>query len=494
MYKNYVFKNSIVMLIVIMISGVLAQTTYSLLSPPSPKGQHNLIVQDVTIVDVKTGKLTPKQSIVITGNEITRIDNTANIDVPDDAHVIKASGKYVIPGLWDMHVHMEQFMDSAVPLLLANGVTGAREMGSSLTHVKLTQNMHNKGTLMPRIAYSGKVINKFPNDQVPPHHFNLKTEGEARKAVQLLKQHKVDHVKMYSYMPENLYAAVMDEAKKLNLPVSGHLPLTIRADQASNDGMRSFEHLHGMHIATASQKSGIFNRYLKEVVAGALNKDHLLYYDYEIKAAEQYNAGESQKLYEIFKQNDTFQVPTLVTMVSTVKPSPDQRIKYVAPSIQKQWLAAIKRSQSNNREVMTVNKMMKINSDLIRKMNQAGVPIMAGSDTTYMMPNLYYGFSLHEELQLLVEAGLSPLQALQSATINPARFLENEDKQGTVEEGKLADLVLLDANPLDDIRNTTRIHAVVMNGHLIDQTEIKKMVKTYPIIKEFARKNTALPR
>ncbi|MBD8497295.1 amidohydrolase family protein [Paenibacillus arenosi] len=488
MSKNVLFKNSIMMLIVIMISGVLAHTTYSLLGPPSPKGKSDLIIQDVTVVDVNSGKLTPKQSIIITSNKIARIDDTANIDVPDNARIIKASGKYVIPGLWDMHVHMEHFMDSAVPLLLANGVTGVREMGTSLNHVKLTQKMHNKGTLMPRIAYSGKVINKFPNDQVPPHHFSLKTEAEARKAVQLLKQHKVDHVKMYSYMPENLYTAVIDEAKKLNLPVSGHLPLTVRADQASNDGMRSFEHLHGMHIATASQKSGIFNRYLKEVADGALDKDHLLYYDYEIKAAEQYNAEESQNLFEIFKQNDTFQVPTLVTMTSTVKPSPDQRIKYVAPAIQKQWLAAMKRTQSNKREVTTVNKMVKINSDLIRKMNQAGVPIMAGSDTTYMMPNLYYGFSLHEELQLLVKAGLSPLEALQSATINPARYLNSEHKQGTVEEGKLADLVILDANPLTDIRNTTRIHAVVVNGHLLDHTKIKSMVKTYPVINEFSRK------
>lgn len=476
------------MLVVIMISGLLAQTTNALLNPPSPKGKNNLIIQDVTIVDVKTGKLTPKQSIVITGNKITRIDDSVDIDVPDDARIIKATGKYVIPGLWDMHVHMEHFMDSAVPLLLANGVTGVREMGTSLNHVKLTQNMHNKGTLMPRIVYSGKVANTFPNEEAPGHHFNLKTEAEARKAVQLLKQHKVDHVKMYTNISDKLYAVVLDEAKKQKLPVAGHLPLTIRADKASNDGMRSFEHLHGMHIATASQKSGLFNQFVKEVATGALDRDHLRYYDYEIKAAAYYSAGDSQKLYETFKQNETYQVPTMVTMTSVNKPTPDQRIKYVAPSIQKQWLTGIKRTQSNKREVKLLNQMVQINSDLIRKMNQAGVPIMAGSDATYMMPNLYYGFSLHEELQLLVKAGLSPLQALQSATINPARYLDNEENQGTVEEGKLADLVILDANPLTDIHNTTRIHAVVMNGHLLDQTKIKSMIKTYPVIKEFTQK------
>ncbi|WP_028595296.1 amidohydrolase family protein [Paenibacillus assamensis] len=488
MYKNLVCKNSIMMLIVIILSGLLAQTTYALLNPPSPKGKNSLIIQDVTVVDVKTGKLTPKQSIVITGNKITRIDDSLDIDVPENARVIKASGKYVIPGLWDMHVHMEHFMDSAVPLLLANGVTGVREMGTSLNHVKLTQNMHNKGTLMPRIVYSGKVLNTFSNEHAPGHHFNLKTEAETREAVQLLKQYKVDHVKIYSNMPEKLYAAALDEAKKQQLPAAGHLPLTIRADKASNDGMKSFEHLHGMHIATASQQSRIFDQFIKEAATGLLDKDHLRYYDYEIKAAAYYSARDSQKLYDIFKQNETYQVPTLVTMKSVNKPTPDQRIKYVAPSIQKQWLTGMERTQSNKREVKLLNQMVKINSDLIRKMNQAGVPIMAGSDATYMMPNLYYGFSLHEELQLLVEAGLSPLQALQSATINPARYLDNEENQGTVEEGKLAELVILDANPLTDIRNTTRIHAVVMNGHLIDQNKIKSMIKTYPVIKEFTRK------
>ncbi|UHA75077.1 amidohydrolase family protein [Paenibacillus sp. 481] len=475
------------MLIVIMLSGMLAQTSHAMIVPPKPTENTSLIVQDVTIVDVKTGKLKPNQSVVVTDNQIARIDDTSDIDVPDKARIIKASGKYLIPGLWDMHVHMDNYMDSAVPHFLANGVTGVRDMGSSLHHVQITHKLNQKGTLTPRIVYSGKVVNKFPNNQVPPHQYNLQTEAEARKAVRQLKSYKVDHVKIYSHISENMYKAVVDEANKQQLPISGHLPFTVGAGVASNDGMRSFEHLHGMHIATASKQSGLFNRFVKQAEQGALDKDHLLYYEYELQAAAQYDAVEAGKLFEIFKKNETYQVPTLVTMTSLNTLAPDERIRFIQPAIQQQWAQIIKQSLKDKKAGVLLKKMEQINLDLVRKMNQAGVPIMAGSDVTYGMQNLYYGFSLHEELQLLVKAGLSPLQALQSATINPARYLENEDQQGTVEAGKQADLVLLDANPLTDIRNTTRIHAVVMNGHLLDKTALTNMVKTYPVIEEFSR-------
>jgi imidazolonepropionase-like amidohydrolase len=175
-------------------------------------------------------------------------------------------------------------------------------------------------------------------------------------------------------------------------------------------------------------------------------------------------------------------------MTSLNKQVPDERVRFLEPAVQKEWAAFIENWHKDKRGAAINQELEQNNLQLVRKMNEAGVPIMAGTDSTYLMPNLYYGFSLHEELQLLVKAGLSPLQALQAATINPARYLENEDKQGTVEVGKLADLVLLDANPLTDIRNTTQIHAVIMNGHLIDRTEILKKLKTHPIIKEFFRK------
>lgn len=484
----YLLKNSVIILIVIVLSGMLARPAFSLIEPPNPSNKNRLIVQDVTIVDVKTGKLKPNQSVVIQGNKIAAIADTADVDVPDDARVIKANGKYLIPGLWDMHVHMENHMDSAFPHLLANGVTGVREMGSSLHHVQETRSIKNQEKLTPRIVQSGKVINQFPNNEVPSHHYNLKNEVAVRKAVQQLKTYQVDQIKMYSHMPKDLYAVAMEEAKKLQLPVSGHLPFTVRADEASNDGIRSFEHLHGMHIATASKKSGIFNSLIKKTEAGIINKDQLLYLEYENKAAKHYDANEAGKLFEIFKRNETWQVPTLVTMTSLNKQVPDERVRFLEPAVQKKWAALIENWHKDKRGAAIHQELEQNNLQLVRKMNEAGVPIMAGTDSTYLMPNLYYGFSLHEELQLLVKAGLSPLQALQAATINPARYLENENKQGTVEVGKLADLVLLDANPLADIRNTTQIHAVVMNGHLIDRTAILKELKTYPIIKEFSRK------
>ncbi|KJB87767.1 hypothetical protein AZ66_11270 [Paenibacillus sp. E194] len=484
----YLLKNSVIMLIVIVLSGMLARPAFSLIEPPNPSNKNRLIVQDVTIVDVKTGKLKPNQSVVIQGNQITAIADTTDVDVPDDAHVIKANGKYLIPGLWDMHVHMENYMDRAVPHLLANGVTGVREMGSSLHHVQETRSINNQEKLTPRIVQSGKVINQFPNNEVPSHHYNLKNEAAVRKAVQQLKTYQVDQIKMYSQMPKDLYAVAMEEAKKLQLPVSGHLPFTVRADEASNDGMRSFEHLHGMHIATASKKSGIFNSLVKDTEAGIISKDLLLYVEYENKAAKHYDANEAGKLFEIFKRNETWQVPTLVTMTSLNKQVPDERVRFLEPAVQKEWAAFIENWHKDKRGAAINQELEQNNLQLVRKMNEAGVPIMAGTDSTYLIPNLYYGFSLHEELQLLVKAGINPLQALQAATINPARYLENEDKQGTVEVGKLADLVLLDANPLADIRNTTLIHAVIMNGHLIDRTEILKKLKTYPIIKEFSRK------
>ncbi|KAJ3198416.1 hypothetical protein HK101_004186 [Irineochytrium annulatum] len=201
----------------------------------------------------------------------------------------------------------------------------------------------------------------------------------------------------------------------------------------------------------------------------------------EIEASESYDSVKANKLFRKFKEKGVWPVPTVVTYLNMAKTEIDQRSKYVPTAVQKQWAEVIRATPPEQTELMEA--INSLTPGMVKKLNDAGVPMLAGSDSSFEMTNFIYGISLHDELELLVKSGLTPLQALQAATLNPARYLEREQELGTVEKGKLADLVLLDKNPLEDIRNTTSVSAVVLDGKLMEKQTLDRAVQTYPVIK-----------
>lgn len=469
-------KNSVLLMVFVLCFTLLANTgpVSASMEPKNQTGQ-TLVIKNATIVDVHSGKLKPNQSIVVTNNKITKIEHSDKVSIPDKAQSFDATGQYIIPGLWDMHVHLStqnSEHEYAFPLLLDNGVTGVRDMGAALENIDLWNKSIKNGAPAPRIVYAGQTLNKLPGNGIPPHMLSLNTEEDARNAVRKMVDKGADHIKIYSNLPEMLTKAVFDEAKKYKIPVVGHLPNQVTAAEASEMGMKSMEHLVGLFIATSSIE--------KELLGDPKLEEFNSLIEAQNKAFIMYDPQRAEKLFQTFIKNKTWQVPTLVALKNPSCKDIDLRAKYVPTQYQEQWIQIIKEIKESQEMYSTYS----LNCvKLTGRMNAAGVPLLAGTDSVFGVPNMIFGISLHDELELLVKAGLSPLQALQAATINPAKYLEREKDLGSVEEGKLADLVVLKANPLANIKNTTLISAVVLDGKLMEKAELDKSIKTYDLVK-----------
>ncbi|MGH9368552.1 MAG: amidohydrolase family protein [Thermoanaerobaculia bacterium] len=419
-----------------------------------PVAPQPVAITRVTIIDTTGGPAQPDRTVVVREGRITGIETGAEGMVPKDAQLVDGRGKFLIPGLWDMHVHLSWTTASALPVLVANGVTGVRDMGGRLGEIDEWRTKIAAGLVTgPRIVRAGPILNGKvfnPLQMVPG------TPEETRGVVRALKAVGVDFIKIHRRLPRDVYFALIDESKKQGLATVGHIPMTVTPEEASDAGQASLEH-------TETLFEGTFSAALKE---GEL-----------LDAIRHFRASGAESLFARFVKNKTAVTPTLVAYRSIIEagdPSlpPDLRRRYVALSLRE---GAQKQAQPvSAEELAEVKRTFAELREVVRQMNRSGVTLMAGTDTAG--PRVP-GFSLHDELALLVEAGLTPLQALQAATLTPARFLGKAGDFGAVESGKLADLVLLDANPLDDIRNTQRIAAVVVGGKLLSRRDLETLLR-----------------
>ncbi|UKS25412.1 amidohydrolase family protein [Paenibacillus sp. HWE-109] len=464
-------KSSILFLLVtVLLIGMFGHAGYVQASiETADKSVQTLVLRNATVVDVRTGKLAERQTIIVTGSKISYIGSVEPASIPYDAQVRDISGQYVIPGLWDMHVHLNKYYEHAFPMFLANGVTGIREMGTAMGNIEVWKKAIQKDMPAPRIITTGAILTKGR----APHMFYLTSEQEAREAVRLLASAGVDFIKVHTQTPRDLLPAIFDEAKKYRLPIAGHVPMQVRPIEAIRFGQKSMEHLFGLFSATSSKED--------EIMQNPKLSDPMFYFPTEVAAAKHYDPVRAEKLFRELVQNEVWQVPTLVTPKNSTKTELDPRAKYVPNALQEEWIRKI-RSVAGTIFSETDAELAIRAGELVQKMNAAGVPLLAGTDSSFGAANSFYGFSLHDELELFVKNGLTPLQALQTATLNPARYLDRQHELGTVEEGKLADLVVLEANPLEDIRNTTRISAVILNGKLMEKQELWNAVKTYEVV------------
>jgi imidazolonepropionase-like amidohydrolase len=429
-----------------------------------------LFIQHVAVVDVVAGRVLPDMTVEIRGRTIAAVDSAPRIRVTRDARIVDGRGKYLIPGLWDMHVHLSFPVGAAqifLPLMVANGVLGARDMHSFLLPILSLKRAVASGTQIgPRLFVAGTAVDG-PNSYLPAARV-VRTPEEARTAVRELKAAGVDFIKVYSSLPKDLYLAVASEAKNDGIPFVGHVPYLVTAAEASDAGQKSLEHLTEVDVGTSSDEAAIKAEELE-----AMNQKHGYIPD-PVRLKSTFDSAKTGALFERFRRNDTWQVPTLVVfyqeiqIADTSRRGNDSLLVYIPKMLRDYWRSL---------PVDIATKMVAlgaVHADLVGRLNRAGVRMLAGSDCPN--PFVYPGFSLHDELGLLVRSGLTPAEALRTATINPATFLGLTDSLGTVASGKVADLVLLDANPLTDIANTKRIRAVIQGGHLWNRGALDAML------------------
>jgi imidazolonepropionase-like amidohydrolase len=432
--------------------------------PAPPTHQNILALTNVTVIDTTGSRPGQRATVMITGDRISEMGEPGRVSVPTGAQTVDGTGKYLLPGLWDMHMHLSLVSDLAFPLLIANGVTGVCDMGGELDQIDRWREQITKGIrLGPRIMRVGPIVDG-PRKEEGQHRHTVNNAAEARQAVESLKKRAVDFIKVYHFLSRDSYFALADEAKKQGIPFAGHIPNGVSPREASDAGQRRLEHTAVLlqALVALENKEG---RTQKQLTADAFDK----------LAGE-----EGTALFRAMAKNGTWHTPTLVVAQSfllrtEMAAQPDERRKYIAAIAKEHWEKNNPVPQNVSAEDMAERKKaLEKMFEIVGAMRRAGVSMVAGTDPPTR--DVFPGFSLHDELGLLVKAGLTPLEAIQAATLNAAKCLGITDSHGTVEKGKVADLLLLDADPLAAIANTQKISAVIVAGKFLPRLALQEML------------------
>ena len=402
--------------------------------------ESGIAIINVTVIDVISGENTPNMTVVVQGDQITEIASA--ISISQNVAQLDGSGKFLIPGLWDMHTHHEALGIESMDLYLANGVVGTRDMGSELQFIISLRDRINNGELPgPEIIAAGPILDDAPPEF--PSRQRVSDAEEARRTVRALQQSGVDFIKVHNLTPREVFFAIADETANLGMSFSGHVPPTVSIEEAASSGMTSIEHLSNFRV------------YL------------------ECAGTEPYSLDSCQESFENLATHGVWQTPTIAVaqefpelmngMLNEIPMSQTlSHYEFASDALLERFETEISVGASAQIvDFLRVNNVTSLAA--ISDLREAGNQFLAGCDA------LVPGFCLHDELEWMTLAGLSPLEALQTATINPAIFFGRENTQGTIEVGKRADLVLLDENPLADINNIRTVNAVLVRGHLISK-------------------------
>jgi imidazolonepropionase-like amidohydrolase len=425
--------------------------------------QHILLLRNVHVVDVAAGKVTRNQCILIRGNRIAEI--ASKIAPPAGSHVIEGAGEYVIPGLWDMHVHL-WYKEHQFPLYLAQGITGVRDMGSNLDRVKAWRREIAAGRLLgPHIETSGPMLDGAASQEPKLPVMVVRTPAEAIATYNQLEAKRVDFIKVGSSLPRDAYFALLDRARKWRVPVVGHVPNEVTVEEAITARQSSMEHLLGVLIACSSEEQKLRSVKPPDVA----------------RILDTFDPAKADRLFIQMARYESWQCPTLTMWRRAFGwdaegEATNPLLESVSPEIRKEWKDDPRdvRKRLSPETFSLLTRMYATLAAIVARMQKHNVPLLAGTDTgdPYTVP----GDELHRELELLVRAGLTPAQALRAATLAPAKYFDADEALGQVKAGKQADLVVLAGNPLEDIRNTRKVHAVVLGGRYLVHAALRDML------------------
>ena len=439
-----------------------------------------IVIENITLIDAKNGTRT-NQTVSIENGVIQSI-GSAKLDM-EDSQIIDGEGKYLIPGLWDAHVHLtfipEIDHETHFKLYLKNGVTSIRDTGAILSKLQPSLNfIEENPNTTPRLFYAGPLIDgadrvyKGMEPGFPNLSIGIDETSNIPEVVDGLVKEGVTFLKSYEMLTRETYLELLKVAGQNGLRVTGHVPLSIDLEEAIEAGLGGMQHVRNMDLACAKDADNLLDDRQVSLeneasIAGSALRTH-------IHSSQRYyaidNTDDERCLRIIMKLSEygVFQTPTLT--INTF----DSRRFYADPKWRETYQDLPEAAENNwmqgslklaNIDVTeNAKKFDAWSLSLVNKMHQEGVKIIAGTDTPigYLTP----GYSLHKELELLSEAGLSNMDVLRSATITPAEFFGMENQMGTIEVGKLADLVILDKNPLMSISNTQSIHRVIVKGQI----------------------------
>lgn len=435
-----------------------------------------------TVIDPHRGQVHHDMTVLVRGDRIEAVGRHGTVAV-DGARVVDLRGKFVIPGLADMHTHA--FAEQIDPALyVANGVTTVREMAGNPA-VRDWRNKIDAGTLLgPRYTIGSRIIDGAPSiwDPALLEVIQVADAGQGRAAVRTVVEEGADFVKVYSRLSRPAFRAIAAEAHRLGIPFAGHSPDEVPITEAADLGQASVEHLFWTPFDTSSREEqlrGEIARFRLELgdYAGWFAAIHPV----EMTAAASHSPRKARQVYGKLGRRRVRQVPTLtmhrgLDHARTLDPGADPRAKYVPRSIIEAQEYALRELYLKDRPPEQDAEWASLFDHRLATvggMHQAGVPIMTGTDTGTC--GMFPGFSVHDELAHLVDAGFSPMAALYASTVEPAGFLGANT--GRITSGAAADLVVLGADPLSDIRNTQRIDGLVVRGRYIDAAEREQILR-----------------
>ena len=409
-------------------------------APPDKRPSESVAITGVTLIDVATGQRQNGVTVVTRGDRVVAIGPEAPI--PRAAARVNGRGKFLIPGLWDMHTHHQGTGADCLDLFVAKGVVGTRDMGGDADFILPLRERVNSGAVLgPEIIASGPMLDDAPTGF--PYRRRVTNAQEAREAVADLKRLGVDFIKVHDHTPREVFFTIAQEAPRLGLPFAGHVPSGVKVEEAADAGIRSIEHLSNYDVFG------------------------------ECVVNDQYTTGGCRRLFEKLAAKEVWQTPTIAffqTIPDLFEGKPLAHVEYASDSLLKLTRGNAESSHVPKEALDRMRLAAPVSLQAIHDLHSMGNRFLAGCD------GLVPGFCLHDELEWFTKAGFSPLEALQTATINPARFLGCEDSQGTVQVGKRADLVLLDADPVFDIRNVTQVACVVVRGRLLTKPAVDQII------------------
>lgn len=458
-----------------------------------PSTDGGLAFFNVNVVDVESGRVLPGRTVLIVQHRIEAIGPADEVPIPPGTRSIDGSGRFLIPGLIDMHVHLFNNVSRgdpniwAFPLFIANGVTGVREMwtepASMGTVREWRRAITQEALIAPRVLAAGALVDG-PGAWMN-HMPEVTTPAGGRRFVREASDAGVDSIKVYSLLRPAVYAAILDEARQLDIPVAGHVPLQVRAIEGAEAGQRTNEHLYQVRGACSTIESQILEE-RRQFYSGAYTEtDEVALLDSEVhRFAAAFNAAICRGAAASLANAGQWQTPTLVNERRWMLGVPgnqarDEALALVPSVEQEAWIRQLENgSLTYSGDTASLRRSWEATLRVVLILAEEGVGLLVGTD--FGNPFVIPGVGLHDELELLVEAGLTPPQALRAATLNPALALGATDSLGSVAPRRLADLVLLAADPLVDIRNTRRIDGVALNGRYLDRQELDRLIAQAP--------------